>query len=178
MNTGYLNIVVLAIVALGAPLSLAAEEPTREVVLSAAREVIESAGYANLITLDADGQPQARIMDPFPPEADLTVWMGTRSSTRKVAQLGREPRATLFYFDPAGPAYVTLVGRAQLVTDPAEKVRRFKKGWAAFYDDGPHGDDYVLIRFATERVEIVSIPHGIASGPKAWKPAVIALAPH
>ncbi len=36
----------------------------------------------------------------------------------------------------------------------------------------------LLIRFATERVEIVSIPHGIASGPKAWKPAVIVLAPH
>jgi general stress protein 26 len=149
------------------------QDAERGRVLEAAAEIMASVRYCALVTVDAEGAPQTRAMDPFPPEADLTVWLGTNASTRKVDQIRHDPRVTLFYFDPDGPAYVTLVGEARLVDDPVEKARRFKPEWDAFYDAGPRGGDYVLIRVDPLRVEVVSAPHGIAVDPKGWKPAIV-----
>ena len=55
-----------------------------ERVMVAARATIKASGFCFLITVDSDGQPQARLMDPFTPEDDMTVWMGTNRNTRKV----------------------------------------------------------------------------------------------
>lgn len=147
----------------------------RERVLEAAREVMLAARTCALITLGPGGRPQARAMDPFPPEEDFTVWMGTRRDTRKVSQLEEDPTATLYYFDPGGPSYVTLIGRIRLVDDLAERRRRWKEEWAPYYPEGPEGDAYLLLEFLPSRLEIVSYPHEIASAPDAWKPEIVEL---
>lgn len=145
--------------------------------LAAAREVAEAARFCSLITLDSSGHPRARIMDPFPPEEDFTVWLATNSRTRKVEQLESDGRATLFYFDREGAGYLTLLGTAEVVRDPAEKARRWKDTWSDFYEDGHRGEDFVLIRFRPDRLEVMSIAHDVASDPKGWKPAIIELGP-
>ncbi len=142
----------------------------RQTALAAAREVMAAAGICTLITLDSTGHPQARVMDPFPPDDDFIVWMGTNRSTRKVTQIGADPRVTLSCFDSKGIAYVTLLGRAEVVDALDERARRFKPGWKDFYDDEHRGEDFVLIRLVPERLEMISIAHGIASAPKGWKP--------
>jgi len=38
---------------------------------------------ARLSAIGPDGQPQARIVDPFPPDADSTIWIATNPLTRK-----------------------------------------------------------------------------------------------
>jgi general stress protein 26 len=150
-----------------------ASDTERQEILAAARSVIRTTGLATLITLDEQGQPQARTMDPFPPEEDFTIWMATNRSTRKVEQIRNDPRATIHYFDPAGPSYVTLIGHAKIIEDPAERERHWKPGWTDFYEDGPRGEDFLLIHFRPTRLEIVSIEHGIASGPRSWRPAIV-----
>lgn len=144
-------------------------------VLEAAREIMETAGYAALVTFGPAGHPQARAMDPFEPDDDLTVWMGTNRTTRKVEELRRDPRATLHYFDPEGLGYVTLLGEAEIVEDPAERRSRWKPEWADFYPGGPEGPTYLLLRFVPHRLEIVSPEHGIADEPLAWKPRIVEL---
>lgn len=66
---------VLAVVA--APFVAGAQgktpAPKREALLAASREVITAARYATMVTNGLDGQPSARIVDPFAPDADLTV---------------------------------------------------------------------------------------------------------
>jgi general stress protein 26 len=161
-------------VACVAPLA-AQERPTepgtdRAGLLKAAREVMAAARYCTLITLGGDAHPQARIVDPFEPEADMTVWIATNPATRKVAEVRLDPRVTLLYFDSKGPAYVTLLGRANVVDDPAEKAKRWKEEWAQFYRDRNRGADYVLIRVTPRRLEIVSYPHGILNDPANWRP--------
>lgn len=145
------------------------------VVLDAARQVMAAARYCTLITLDASGHPNARIMDPFPAEEDFTVWMATNRSTRKVRQIEADARSTLSCFDPEGVAYVTLLGAAELVDDASERGRRFKPEWSDFYLDEHRGEDYLLIRFEPYRLEIVSLEHGIAADPLAWRPVILEL---
>ena len=53
-------------------------------LVEAAKEIMTAAGTCALITLDDEGVPRVRAMDPFAPEEDLTVWFGTNSKSRKV----------------------------------------------------------------------------------------------
>lgn len=146
-----------------------------ERVAAAARAVMSAARYCALITLDADGTPQARTMDPFPVEDGFGVWMATNASTRKVRELADDPRAALYYIDVQGGAYVTLIGSARVIADDAEKARRWKAAWDDFYTDGNRGVDYVLVHFVADRIEVVSPAHAVASDPMAWRPAILKL---
>jgi general stress protein 26 len=136
-----------------------------ESLIQAAREEMVGARYCFLITLDDLGQPQARLMDAFEPEADMTVWMATDARTRKVRQLRHDPRATLAYYAGGGNGYVTLIGRVRLVDDAEERQQRWKSGWEAFYADGPTDDAYLLLKFTPMRIELMNISRGIGDGP-------------
>lgn len=151
----------------------AAGTPPRAQVLAAAKDVMQSARYSTLITIGEDGQPQARIVDPFVPEADFAIWIATNPLTRKVVDIRRDPRVTLLYFDAAAAAYVTVLGMATLVTDSAEKARHWKEEWAAYYKDGPRGDGYLLIRVRPRRLEVVSPRHGLLNEPRTWRPILV-----
>ena len=147
-----------------------APTPGRAAILKAAREVMVKARYCDLVTIGPGGQPQARPVDPFPPEDGLTVWIATNPLTRKVKEIRDDARVTLMYLDPAGDGYVTVIGQATLVSDPAEKARRWKDDWLAFYKDKYRGDDYVLIRVRPRRLEIVSYADKLLNDPVTWRP--------
>lgn len=156
-----------------APAQVARPTPDRSKVIAAAREVMQKARYCTLATVGRDGHPQARVVDPFPPEEELTVWIATNPLTRKVGEIERDGRVTLLYFEPTAQAYVTLLGRADLVRDRGEKARRWKKEWSAFYKDENRGDDYLLVRVRPLRLEVVSEAHGLANDPKTWQPVIV-----
>jgi general stress protein 26 len=142
-------------------------------LLEAALEIIERSRYCALVTNDSRGRPQVRAMDPFPPEENMTVWFGTNSHSRKVAEIRRNPRVTLYYFDREGQGYVTIYGVARLVNDPKAKVKWWKDEWKSFYPD--RAKDYLLIAVTPVRLEVVSEKRGILGDPKTWTPPSINL---
>lgn len=152
-----------------------AKPRSRPEILAAAREMMHAAGYCALVTNGEDGHPQAREIDAFAPEDDFTVWIATRPATRKVGQIRKDPRVTLYYQVSSGAGYVTLFGTAVIVTDPAEKSKRWKEAWVSFYEDRNRGDDYTLIKVTPFRLEIVSLAHNIISDPVTWRPVTIDL---
>lgn len=154
-----------------------AQAPSRAEILAAAEAVMHGARYATFITLDEAGHPQARIVDPFAPEKDMAVWVATNARSRKVAQVEANPRATLIYFDAARESYVSLLGTAEIVRDPAERAARWKEEWAEFYDDRHRGDDYLLIKVTPARLEIVSEALGMRNDPETWRPVTLDLGP-
>ena len=44
-------------------------------LVAAARAIMTAARYCALITLDSSGRPQARTLDPFPPDEHMVVWL-------------------------------------------------------------------------------------------------------
>lgn len=149
-------------------------EPTDSLnseLLIAAREVMTSAGTCALITLDQEGRPRVREMDPFLPESDFTVWFGTNPRSRKVAQIKMDPRVTLYYPDTDGSGYVMIHGTAQLVNDEKEKENRWKVEWEPFYPDKP--EDYLLIKVTPEWMEVISYTNGILGDPTTWEPPIV-----
>jgi general stress protein 26 len=140
-------------------------------LIEAAKEIMNSVGTCALITLDDEGAPRVRAMAPFAPEEDLTVWFGTNSKSRKVDQIKKDPRVTLYYLDKDASGYVIIHGLARLVNDPQEKEKRWKAEWEAFYPDKTNG--YLLIEVAPIWMEVLSPSRGIAGDPVTWQPPVV-----
>ena len=137
----------------------------------AAREIMTSAGTCALITIDQEGRPRVRVMDPFVPESDFTVWLGTNTNSRKVDQIKKDPKVTLYYLDIDGSGYVMIHGTAQIVIDQEEKEKRWKVEWEAFYPNKT--EDYLLIKVSPEWLEVISYTRGIAGDPTTWEPPTV-----
>lgn len=152
------------------------QEATREELVAAAREVMISARYCALITLSTSGRAQARTLDPFPPDENMAVWLGTNPRSRKVAAIRRNPRVTLYYFDPEAQAYVAINGIARLVNDPKLKMKWWKDEWKAFYPD--RAKDYLLINVTPEKLEVVNEKKGIVGDLHTWKPPSVEFRKH
>ena len=182
MNSIAIKLKVFAVALLLCTSALAAsvfgqqpQRPSREALISAAREIIATARYCALITVDSKGRIHARTMDPFPPDENLVIWFGTNPKSRKVAEIRRHSRVTLYYFDRESPAYVTISGFARLVNKRAEKAKRWKDEWKAFYPDREKG--YLLIAVTPKELEIVNEKKGIVGDANLWTPPTVRFGP-
>lgn len=152
---------------------LKTEAPTRSAILTAARTIMANARYATLVTINGNAPADARIVDPFAPEDELTIWFATNAASRKVAELKKDRRVTLLYFDAANKGYVTVKGTATLVTTAAEKAKRWKDEWAGMWSRKNEGDDYVLVRVDPDTIEVVSVALGMINDPATWRPVTL-----
>jgi general stress protein 26 len=144
-----------------------------EQILDAARETILEAGFCFMITLDDAGHPSARLMQPFPPEDDLSIYFGASSDSRKVREILADPRITLGYPLPDQGAYVSMAGEASLITEPAIKLRYWRESFAEFWPNGPQDEGYAVIRFEPQRIELMNFSKKIAPEPYGLKAAVL-----
>lgn len=144
-----------------------ATPPTRDELVAAARKVMTSQTYCALITLDASGRPSIRTMNPFPPEEDLTVWFATNDRSRKVAEMRADPRVTLYYADHAkASGYVSLSGRAVLVDDRAELLKRKRAYWDQSF---PGLKNLVLVKVVPEKLDVLNYEGKIVVDPVTWR---------
>lgn len=143
-----------------------------EVWLEIAKGTIEGAEYCFLITQTESGWAHARLMHPFKPEQDLTIWFGASPRSRKVREIGRNNQVTVTYENPREHAYVTLLGHAQVESDIDVRRKYWREEWARFWPAGPVSDDYVLIKFVPSRIELMNLIRKVAPGPRT-QPAVL-----
>ena len=143
----------------------------RTQLTSVARTIITNAGICTLITLNEDGLPMARAMDPFLPKSDFTIWFGTNPNSRKVKQIKKNPVVTLYYLDKDASGYVVIHGRAELVNEPSEKEKHWKTEWQSFYPNKT--EDYLLIKVVPDWMEVLSTTYGITGDPKTWEVPVV-----
>jgi general stress protein 26 len=145
---------------------------TAELLLETAKSSIKAAEYCFLITVGEKGEPHARLVQPFEPEEDMTIWVGTWSRSRKVQEIQQDHRVTLAFHDKEGTAYVTLMGTAQIESDIKMKRKYWREEWIGFISQGPDGDDYLLVRFIPSRIELMSFSSGVLPQPYGLRPAV------
>lgn len=132
-----------------------------------AKEVMTQAENAALITVDSAGVAHVRAMDPFAPEADLTVWMGTNPKSLKVSQIQKNSAVSLYYFDKESASYVTLQGVASIINAKDKKERYWKKEWKGFYKNTT--TDYILIKFVPYKAVIISEKYKILGDSVTWE---------
>jgi general stress protein 26 len=138
----------------------------RDTLISAAKEIMGATRYCALITLDKYGHPQVRTMDPFSPNEDMVVRLGTNINSRKVREIRNDSRVTLYYEAPNGAGYVVIQGKAYIIDDPEKTGKYWKEEWDDFYPD--KNSTYTLIEVIPEILEIIYYKHGITGSSKTW----------
>src|SRR5262245_11041853 len=149
--------------------------PSRAAIIDAATDIMRIARYCTMVTIGADGRPQSRVVDPFAPDADLTIWIATNPLTRKIQDIRRDPRVTLLYFNQAKSEYVTVLGAARIESDARLKASHWKAEWSGLYKDDNRGDDFVLVRVQPTRLEVSSVERGLKNDEKTWRPLIVDL---
>ena len=129
---------------------------------------MKQAYFATLITLDANNQPRARVLETFEPDNNFVIWMGTNPKSRKVQQINDNATATLHFFDKNQMGYVSLMGKAYMVNNDSIKSIIWKDGWERFYPD--RKKDYILIKFVPKVLEFIGIVKGFTGDKKTWAP--------
>ena len=145
---------------------------TAENWIEVARVTIEAKDYCFFITLGESGHANARLMQPFRPERDFTIWFGASPRSRKVREIAANDRVVVTYENAGDHAYVTLLGRAQVERDVDARHRYWREEWARFWPAGPEDEDYVLIKFVPSRIELMSIYRRVVPDPRV-QPAVL-----
>lgn len=103
---------------------------------------------AMLTTCGHDGALMARPMAPQRVEDDGTMWFFARRDSAKVDQITADPVAGVVLAD--GSTWVSLSGRASVVTDDATAEELWNPSVEAWLPEGPDDAQVVLIRFAAE----------------------------
>ena len=131
-----------------------------------AKELMVHSESAALITVDSLGVTHVRAMDPFLPEDNFTVWMGTNPKSLKVSQIQKNKLVSLYYFDKESAGYITLQGVATIVNRRDKKEEYWKEEWKNFYKNTT--TDYVLIKFVPNKATIISEKHQILGDSITW----------
>jgi general stress protein 26 len=145
---------------------------TADYWLEIARGTIEAAEYCFLITQGESDWANVRLMQPFKPKEDLTIWFGANPKSRKVREIGQNDQVAVSYENPREHAYVTLLGHARTESNVNERRKYWRQEWARFWPQGPESNDYVLIKFVPSRIELMNISRNVAPDART-KPAVL-----
>jgi general stress protein 26 len=143
-----------------------ATNPIKKDIKEIAKEIMTDAKNCALITIDSLGVAHVRAMDPFLPEKDFTVWMGTNPKSLKVRQIQKNKNVSLYYFDAKSGSYVTLQGIANIVNTKNEKEKFWKTAWKNFYKNKT--TDFMLIKFTPKKATIISEKYQILGDSISW----------
>ena len=123
----------------------------KETAIEQALALADRSGIVMLGTNGDDGTPNIKAMLKMENEGLKTVWMSTNTSSRRVSELRRDPRACLYFVDMETWMGVMLVGEIELLQDPASRRRLWREGCERYYPLGVDDPDYTVLRFTARR---------------------------
>jgi general stress protein 26 len=115
----------------------------------------ETCSHAYLATVDGD-QPRVRPVSPIV-EDDMSIWVTTFRSSRKVRQLEVNPKICLAFIEqPSGDKAAIVTGAARIIED----IKAKQKVWniagfdlAEYFPKGPEDEEYCLLKIIPSRIE-------------------------
>jgi len=126
-------------------------------------DIMRAITPAYLATCDGD-QSSVRAVSPIV-EDDLSILVGTHSTSRKVKQIKQNPKISLAFVQPPyaarGERAAIVLGEAEIISSVKER-KRFWRLWPSVYSDfelgreypnGPESSEFCLIKIIVKKVE-------------------------
>ena len=156
------------------PLKINAQQSAnRDTVILAAREIIRETTYCALVTVDADGQPQIRTMNPFPANDQLITWFATSRTSRKVKEIKNNSKVCVYWADHiSAKGYVNITGTAEVIDDKELLIKMKRDYWENIPD---WQNIFVLIKIVPETIEVINYRHGLNNDPGSFRAPSIVL---
>lgn len=136
------------------------EQMSREDALAKVAELIDGIRIAMFTSVDTQGRLHARPMATQEQDFDGTLWFFTWKSTEKVDEFQHNPHVNVAYSQPNKHKYVSVSGRAQLVTDKDKMRELWSPDLKAWFPQGLDDPQSALIRVDVDSAEYWDSPSG------------------
>jgi general stress protein 26 len=97
------------------------------------------------------GYPNIKTMIKADHEGLMRIWFGTNTSSRRIAQFRRDPRACVYFLDSEAWKGLMLVGEMEILQDAETRRRLWRPGDEKYYPLGIDDPDYSVLRFTAAR---------------------------
>ncbi|MGB2990182.1 MAG: pyridoxamine 5'-phosphate oxidase family protein [Candidatus Zixiibacteriota bacterium] len=122
----------------------------KEEAIAEGLALINSAKIAMLGTNGEDGYPGIKAMIKAENEGLTRIWFSTNTSSRRVTQLLRDPKACVYFVDFDQWKGLMLVGTVEVLQDTESKQRLWTEGNEKYYPLGVTDPDYSVLRFTAQ----------------------------
>lgn len=111
--------------------------------------------FTFLATSDGD-QPQVRPVSPIV-EDDMSVWVATFASSRKVKQINQNPKVCLSFVQyPSGDKSAIIIGDTKVIEDMEQKRRVWNLApydISQHFPEGPESKEYCVLKINPKKIE-------------------------
>lgn len=140
---------------------------------------IKAQTFVALASINEGGFPESRMLMNLQNPAiaphlteyfaahDHVLYLATNTHSEKIAQLARNPKASLYYADTGHFKGLLLTGESAEVTDRAVKRAIWHESWGVYYQGGMGGGDFSVLCFTPERYKFYS-NLSVKKGPLVW----------
>jgi general stress protein 26 len=115
-----------------------------------AQALANAAQIAMLGTNGDDGYPNIKAMIKMENEGLKTIWFSTNTSSKRIGQLERDPKACVYFVDFENWMGLMLVGKVEILQDPNSRERLWREAYERYYPQGVNDPDYSVLRFTAE----------------------------
>ncbi|TET98092.1 MAG: general stress protein 26, partial [Candidatus Stahlbacteria bacterium] len=112
--------------------------------------LVNRSTIAMLGTNGDEGYPNIRAMIKMENEGLKTIWFSTNTSSRKIPQLKKNPKACVYFVDFDKWIGLMLVGTTEIRKDQQSRERLWREGYEKYYPKGVNDPDYSVLRFTTQ----------------------------
>jgi general stress protein 26 len=143
----------------------------KDTLIKAAREIILTSPYCALVTIDLNGQPQIRTMNPFPLGDEIVIWFATNRKSRKVAEIKSNPKVCVYYADHnKAKGYVSINGTAEIIDNKELLIKMKRAYWEGIPD---WQNKFVLIKITPKTMDVINYERGISGDSETNRSPVV-----
>jgi general stress protein 26 len=120
-------------------------------MLAVAEKLVERNRNIMVGSVDEDGYPNMKMMMAARVREGVKVfYFTTNTSSRRVAQFGKEPKASLYFSDQRFFNGLMIKGKMEVLTDDESKRMIWRQGDEMYYPLGVTDPDYCVLKFTAE----------------------------
>ncbi|NLX78248.1 MAG: pyridoxamine 5'-phosphate oxidase family protein [Clostridiaceae bacterium] len=102
-------------------------------------------------TVDENGIPHLKAMIKTAANGLKEFWFCSNTSSKRVAQIKRNPNASLYFYDEKTFEGLMLTGKAEVSYDDEKRREFWNDSMFMYYPLGPSDPDFALIKFTSNR---------------------------
>jgi general stress protein 26 len=120
-----------------------------------ALSIIKSSSNAIIGSIDNDGYPNVKAMlEPREHDGIKKFYFTTNTSSMRVAQFKKNPKASLYFYNATSFRGLMLKGTMKVLEDSETKERIWHNGDEMYYPKGVTDPDYCVLEFTAQNGRI------------------------
>ena len=113
--------------------------------------LINRSEIALIGTLDDDNYPNIKAMLNLLPEGLDTLWFSTNTSSKRVQQIIKNNKGSVYYVDEKTFEGLMLIGEFEVLNDYESRKKLWRNGFEKYYPEGINDPDYSVLIFKTKK---------------------------